>query len=352
MTDTDSTKLHEVQTLLKSRKTEDRIRAVHRMARLPEKARMPLLLDALRDKSNYVASLAAEALGECADLSAAAIMAERFLYFSEDGPKRDPGCHIRASLAFAFGRLEYLGATEALRVGIRTVQIEPVGGVPFDTGAHLRANCALAMAQTSTPEALRDISLLLFDISGNALGGQDLSKAAQVKVEPRKAAAQALARLGDRAGLLPLTIKLTHPGAEVPEVLQECMQAVVDLEDPRALELLTPYLKHHDPALAAYAALMIARTRAPEAPRLLYEATENLLGEALRAVVLALSALRGEEGRALLSLLVKNERTAVRLAVVEALADSYDAGDRACLEALTKDDSQKVRDAAQRALNG
>ena len=344
-------KLDEIKALLKSKRTEDHIRGVNRLTRLPDNVKQPLLLEALRDRSNYVAALAAEALGQCADLSAANLMAQRFLYCSEDGLKRDPGCHIRASLAFAFGRLEYLGATEALRVGIRTVQIEPVGGVPFDTAAHLRANCALAMAQTQTPEALRDISLLLFDMSGNALSGQDPIRSAQVKVEPRKAAAQALGRLGDRTGLLILTIKLTHPGAEVSEVLQECMQAVVDLEDPRALELLTPYLQHRDSSLAAYAALMIARTHAPQAPQLLYEATQRLVGDALRAVVLALTALRSEEGRAILRRLAEDEREAVRLAIVDALTDSYDAEDRACLQTLSKDGSLTVRNAAKRALD-
>ena len=131
--------------LLNSRNTPDRIRGTQRLARMEGPDVQPLLLEMLRDKNNYIAALAAEALGKCADLEAAAVMIEHFERLSANGPKLDPGCHIRAHLAFAFGRLEYLHADGILRIGIRTVQIESVGGVPFDTGGHLRANCALAM---------------------------------------------------------------------------------------------------------------------------------------------------------------------------------------------------------------
>src|SRR5581483_1739048 len=349
--------LEKATTLLKSRRVEDRVRAVHLLARAeasPEQQR--LLLAALEDRVNYVAAQAAEALGKCADASIAQQMVERFLWLSEDGPKRDPGCHIRAHLAFAFARLEFPPAVPALRLGLRTTQIEPVGGVPFDTGAHLRANCALALADMRAPGALRDITLLLFDMSGYALGGRSFAarpdpQAASVKVEPRKAAAQALARLGDKNGLLPLAIKLTHPGEEVADVLQECMQAVVELEDERALELLEPYLQHPDPALAAYAALMIAQTRAPEAPALIREAIRHLSGDPLQAAVLALSTLRTEEARDGLHSLAEDGRDAVRLALVEALADRQDAQDRECLRRLAeKDRSAIVRNAAKRAL--
>jgi HEAT repeat protein len=348
--------MEEIAALLASRRTEDRIRAVHRIARMPDPERQTLLLQALQDRASYVATLAAETLGQCADESSAARMMERFLSLMEDGLKRDPGCHVRAHLAFAFGRLEYLPARDVLRAGIRAVQIEPVGGVPFDTAAHLRANCALALAQIHAPDVLRDITLLLFDMSGLALAGSrptlcgDAVSAA-VKMEPRKAAAQALARLGDRDALIPLALRLTYPENELPEVLQECMQAVVELEDERALEWLTPYLAHSDRHLAAFAALMIARTRAPEALALLRNAVPQFSGDPLRAVVLALMTLRTEEARDALLGLTEDEREAVRLAVAEALADTPDEASRERLHRLAaKDRSPAVRSAARRAL--
>lgn len=328
-----------LDSLLRSRRVADRIRAVQSLARhdapdatskhlatSKQSLRQSLLLRALGDRSNYVAALAAEALAHLDGLNdedgALVEMVERFQYLSEDSIRRDPGCHIRAHLAFAFGRLEYGPAAGALRVGLRTVQVEPVGGKPFDTGAHLRANCALALAQIRAPDALRDIALLLFDI-----GTPSFSDLKYNAVEPRKAAAQALARLRDQAALVPLAIRLTHPMGESPEVLQECMQAIVALEDPRAVELLEPYLAHADEHLAAFAALMIAQTRAPQAPALLQGVIERLSGDPLQAAVLALSVLRTQEADDALNGLLHHSRQAVRRAATEVLKEKDEQRD-------------------------
>lgn len=333
--------------LLQSRRVEDRIRGVQKLARSESPDRERWLLSLLDDRAHYVAALAAEALRDGASWEACNAMVERFRYFSEDGLKRDPGCHIRAHLAFTFGQLEHSPASEVLRVGIRTVQIEAVGGVPFDTGLHLRANCALALAQLHAPDAARDIAFLLFDM-GTGIISKDPARAA---MEARKAAAQALARLGDHCGLLPLALRLKYPKDELPEVLQECMQAVVELEDARALELLTPYLHHNDELLAGYAALMIARTRVPEAPVLLREAAGRLSGNALKAVALALTTLRTEEAQHVLLALSTDAREAARLAVVEAWSGTQDELESARLKEMAmKDRSLAVRNAAKRVL--
>ncbi len=331
-------------SLLNSRRTEDRIRAVQQIARSDEPTKRTLLLKALSDRSHYVAALAAEALCECADMSVAQEMVEHFLYLSEDGLKRDPGCHVRAHLAIALGRLGYSPAVHALRVGIRTVQIEPVGGVPFDTGAHLRANCALALAQMNAPDAVRDIALLLFDRRRESAAKEN---------EHRKVAARALARLGDPNAIVPLALRLTFPDDESADVLQECMQAVVELEDPRALELLQPFLQHRDQDLAAFAALMIAQTRAPEVPSLIRDVIPRLSGSPLKAAVLALTVVRSEAGRAALHDLATDRREAVRLAVVEALASLPDEANTKRLKRMAAEDrSTAVRNAAKRALSG
>lgn len=337
-----------LQKLLRAKRIPDRVRGINILAQsdLPEKPRM--LFQMLDDPANYVAELAAKALGACADWSLGSEMTEKFLFLSEEGPARDPGCHIRASLAFAFGRLEYPGAIDALRVGIRTIQIEAVGGVPFDTATHLRANCALALAQMRVLDALRDITLLLFDLSGHALAHD---KNVHLKVESRKAAVQAMIILGDRSALIPLTLRLTYPQEEMPEVLQECMQALIELEDERAVEILEPFLQNRDPHLAAYAALMIARTRAPEALGLLQRTVERLSGDPLRGVVLAFNILRTEEGRAALHQLASHDREEVRLAVVETLASSLDEKDLDCLKRMAQnDEAASVRLMAQRAI--
>ena len=335
----------QIRTKLKSKQTQDRLQAVGHIAELDSAERQPLLLEALSDRSPYVVALAAEALGEHADDRAALLMTEKFGELCADGVKLDPGCHIRANLAFALGRLDYRPASDMLRLGIKIVQIEPVAGVPFDTAAYLRGNCALALAQIRDPDCVRDIALLLFDRSGFARQVLDPT----IKMEPRKAAARALSLSGSVLGRLPLTLKLVHPENEEPEVLQECMQALVELEDPFALEVLEPYLKHSDRRLAAYAALMIAQSQQPGAARLLAHAIPEFSGDALKAVVLALSTVRDPDAYDQLHRLLKSDREAVRLAVIDALPP--DAASQALLKTLAaRDISPRVKAAAKAAL--
>src|SRR5579872_5929954 len=112
-----SMRREQVLMLLRSRRTEDRIRAVEALGRSPEPDDLPLLLEALRDRSHYVAALAATALSETAPPEMASDLLERFDELANEGPKRDPGCHIREHLAFALGRLEYRPSIESLRAG-------------------------------------------------------------------------------------------------------------------------------------------------------------------------------------------------------------------------------------------
>lgn len=328
---------------LKSKETKERIQATQWLARQASVEAQELLLKVLETRSGYEASVAAEALGKMAeDDEALRRMVARFIYLSEEGKKRDGGCHIRAHLAYGFGQRRFQGAVEALRIGIRTVQLEPVGGVPFDVGAHLRANCALALGYMMAPDAVRDISLLLFEPN-------DLL---QQKVGARKSAAQALGLTCDPHALVPLTLKLTYSENEAPDVLQECMQSLVQLEDPRAVEILTPYLAHSDKALAAYAALMIARTGDPSAAEAIYSAVEMFSGEALQAVVLALASLRTENARATLLRLADSWSVEVRLALITSLFGTYAEDEQACLRRLAKSDSSaSVRRAAQDVLS-
>ena len=331
---------------LRAKQTPERISAVRQAAALDGLDRQALLLTALLDKSHYVAAQAAEALGEHADDAAAAAMTDRLLHLSGDGLAQDPGCHIRSNLAFALGRLGYSPAADALKIGLRTTQIEAVGGVPFDTAAHLRGNCALALAQLQDLDSVREIALLLFDRSGAVPGLPD----PRAKMEPRKAAAQALSILGSVQARLPLTLRLVHPENEEPEVLQECMQALVDLEDSHAAEVLAPYLKHRDQNLAAFAALTLARTQAPEAAALISDALPHFTGDPLQAVVLALTTLRSPEATELLYTLTRSPREAVRLAAVDALPSN--SATRTVLQALAAHDpSLRVRQAAQNALD-
>ena len=66
---------------------------------------------------------------------------------------------------------------------------------------------------------------------------------------------------------------------------------------------------------------------------------------------MAFNVLRSEAAREVLRALAADRRDEVRVAVVEALADSMDEADKKCLAQLAKSDkSAIVRNAAKRAM--
>jgi HEAT repeat protein len=340
----------EIEQLLASRRTEDRIRAVNLLRAHSGPRLQELLLRALKDRSSYVATTAAEILGEYAEWGTAAEMRERFLELSKDGPLHDPGCHIRSHLAFAFGRLEFTPASDALELGLKAEQIEAVAGVPFDTAAHLRANCALALGQMHAHESTRHVALLLFE-PGFSGGARQKTLDGNQGAETRKAAARALRLMGDPSGLMALAIKLKYPAQEAPEVLQECMESVVGLAPDDVVDILQPYLDHSDQGLAAYAALMIAKSGVHEGIRLVLDAVKRLSGDPLAATVMGLAALRSDDAVEATSMLSNDLRVEVRLAVVEAMGAVAIEPFRKVLTQMAEYDRwPRVRESARRAL--
>jgi HEAT repeat protein len=330
--------LEQIHAALRSRKTEDRIRAGERLS-ASRNEHVPLLLEMLADRSHYVAGIAARKIAEHSPEGVERDLLRIYHEREAGGAATDPGCAVRMGLAIALGKLRYHPAVETIRRGLRARQLE--GGV--DTAAALRGNCALALAHLAPLDAARDIAILLYD---GRSGPLDNTLAA------RKAAAQALGMLGDPAAQVVLALRLAYPSDEDPDVLAECMDALVSLEDPRVLESLEPLLHHRDPQLVARAALAIGRTGHEDAARLLLETCERLKGDLLRAVALALSAMRTDESQAALRELASSVREEGRLAAVEALSAAPDAACRTLLSQMAESDSSpRVRHAAQSAVD-
>ncbi|HEV2472240.1 MAG TPA: HEAT repeat domain-containing protein [Chthonomonadales bacterium] len=321
------------ERLLTSRDTLDRARALRLLERRDIPSRQALLLRALKDRSNYIAAAAAQILADCAEEPSLSAMRERFCFLAQDGLKRDPGCHIRSHLAIAFGRLAYTPAIADLREGLQTVQIEPVAGIPTDTAVHLRANCALALGALHDFNAIRDVAVLLFTPSDN--------------LDCAKAAVRSLAMMGHESCLIPLHLALCGIGTMPAELLEECMAADVELEDPRAVEVLTPFLHGSNPGLAAFAAIMVARTRAPEAADILLEAIDRFRAENLEAVALAVCAMRTEGSVKAAAEMLQSARSDVRLAVLAAMAETGPVVETSVLQKMVGEDpDREVRKAA------
>jgi hypothetical protein len=312
-----------------------------------------LLIEALRDKSSYVGKLAADALGERAenndDVSLALLAS--YDYFDGAGEKRDPGCDIRTSIVYSLARIEYYPARSIFQRGIRTYQIEAVGGVPTDLGAQLRAAAALAMAQIQERGALIEIAPLLFDTGKNRLDVKPLMQ--PINAEVRCAAARAIAILGDINGLVPLSIKLKFPKLEPePNVTAECMLATMALDATTGQLLVEPYLQCNDPMLIASAAVALAKYADSDAMLLVTDAIHRLHGREMRAVTLTLASLRTANTVGALYDLASSEREDERLAFIEAIQVTRDVQALPLITTLASGDpSAKNRKLATAVLN-
>jgi len=329
---------------LKSRYAEDRLRAIAELERIGAPTATPWLVEALRDRLSYVGASAARALVKQASPEIADAMIDHFFWASKDGEHRDAGCAVRIELAIALGNMAYLKADEALRLGLRTVQIEMVGMGPADTAIPLRGSCALALAQIRPPGALLDISLLLFEAGLDAPFGADALPAG-------RAAAKAIGVLGDPAGNVPLALMLRlHPNADA-DIIVESMNSLVSLADPRAMEFLIPYLDSENRFLAGGAALAMGRTRNPAALPPLIDRLEKAPRELAAALAAAIATLRLPEARAALLAKTSHQVATIRAACVEALALFPDQEVKDRLKTVAeKDRDARVRLAAANAL--
>lgn len=327
--------------LLASRVTQDRLQGLHLAKKLPTPHRQTALLKALNDKTNYIASLAAQSLADCATFDTAEAMLQKFLYCMEEGIKRDPGCHIRNALAFCFGRLEYQHAKSGLHAALKVVQLEAIGGEMFDTGATLRANAALALSQMADNTTIDAIAPLLFDMGFNP----------KWFAETRRAAAEALGRTGDVSARTILRIKIMFSPDETPEVLEECMTSLLSLEDPRLLETLAPYLEHEDQGLIAFAAIKLIRSANPEVIPPILNALERLEDKTLQGVLLALASMRSDKALPALKAYLPNAGNNVLFALIDNLETIHDDSYCQLIEEIaTNATNNKVRTAASQAL--
>lgn len=220
-------------------------------------------------------------------------LAELYAWLEEDPRKRDKTCNIRTVIAEALGEIGTLTGIDTLKKAVRTVQIAG----PEDVAIGLRAAAALALAQVDS-DALYELAILLFD-EEPAVPTSPISRPF-VKAPTRRAAAQAMGILGDAGGAAILAVKLKFPGEEVPEVLADCLEALILMRPQYLLEITKPYLTGDDEYLSAITALALAQNLGQQVLPLLCETLEILHGEAKEAIVIAISVIRSSSIRQIL----------------------------------------------------
>ncbi len=271
-----------------------------------------LLIAALDDRSPLVVEVAAERISQ-----PRAVGALVRTYWRLDGgaPESDPGCRSRLAVLGALARLEAPEAEEVALRAIRTVQVEAVGFGLEDTALTLRGAAAGCLANIRPPGALVEIGLLLFDEQPNV--ACSVAERPFAKAGARAAAARSLGALGDPAGLALLAVKLAYAAGELPEVLTECIDAVVALANPRGAEVIKPYLNSADPYLAVAAGTGLATLLREKAVPILEEAIESVGREARVPLVYALGSIRAEGARDAIRRLTRHDDPNVRSAAKE-----------------------------------
>lgn len=274
-----------------------------------------ILIAALDDPSPVLVEAAAKRIRQP---RAAGALLRTYLRLHEGAPEADPGCWARMAILEALGRLQAPEGDEAAVLAVRSVQVEAVGFGLSDTATGLRVAGAGLLATLRSRGALLDLAWLLHDFEPNA----NCSRAERpyAKLAARVAAAKAIGAYGDPAGAAILAVKLAFPGEELPEVLAECMDAIAALREPRAVELLSPWLDSRNPYLVAAAGAALAAAEGPAVIPMLVGALDKAPADALEPLVYALGAIRADEARQTLKRLKDHPDARVRKAATE-LAD-------------------------------
>lgn len=317
---------------------------------LPLDKRMLELLRLLGDrKHQWVRQRAAKRLGDLEARDAVPSLIECFEWSCGAPPERDRGCTVREAVVDALGAIGDERSVPVVRRALRLVQIERLP-VAVDTAVSLRCSAATALARLAPVGAVYDLTWLLYDREPNApVPPQEVPFA---KAPCRRAAAKALAYLGDPAGAVALVGKLSHPAGEASEVLADCMDSLTVLGCPVLVETLAPFLTGDEAYLAATSAHALAQGLKGGALPLLKRSIEACASDEARvSLVAAMASVRDPETPAFLTDLLDSPHCAVRLGALEGLALFEFKGLLDRLPSIARtDESGVVRRAAEELL--
>src|SRR5688572_28586982 len=204
---------------------------------------------ALADGNNSVVARSAELINSHTLSGFELELTQAFDRFMRDAASTDKVCLAKTSIANTLYLLEPECPALFLQ-GIRHVQMEPaiVKGGYVDTAGNLRGTCGLALALLNHPTALFELTTLLMDS----------------EVEARRFAAQALGEMECRESELLLRLKVLNEDGS-PDVVVECLTAMIKVAPERSLPFVAEYLDHHSAAIREGAALAVGESRLPEA---------------------------------------------------------------------------------------
>lgn len=256
---------------------DERLAALRRAVEDPStKEARTRLRRALDGKSGLLVAVATRAVE--ADPSLLSRLPAAFDRLMEDPVKRDPQCQGKVAIVKHLRDSE-LDADELLLRGVGHVQREPVWGGSVDTAAELRGVCLMALVEGHHPRAMIEAAHLLADPEAMA----------------RSAAARALSVCTDATAAEPLLRLRVAAGDPQPEVIGECLGALLQVAPRSALPFVTQRLGDADDAIAEAAALALGESRLPDALAPLQQQVQrSVLGRRRGVMMLAIAMLRAE----------------------------------------------------------
>ena len=272
-------------------------------------AAVEALKKALGTKSNHVIARAATLAAEHQLNDLVEDMAKAFEWLIKTPTRSDKGGTGLTALAKSLALLSYPNA-DLFRKGSFHIQMEPVYGGKVDVADHLRGWCAQGLAQTGDPNAMVDIARLLVDACSQTRKGA----AAAVEISGRS-----------DIGLPLLSMKLAIGDAD-PQVIGQCVTAVLHLAGADAIDLITPLLKSEDESLVEQVLLALGQSRKDEAFGLIEGFYEDCITSTMKkSALLALAMLRSDRAMNYLKDLVDDGNTQEAEHAIEALGIySYD----------------------------
>ena len=261
------------------------------------------LRQGLSSRYGVVAGQAAKQIATLELVQLAPDMVKAFYRFMTRPVETDPNCLGKAGIAKA---LYQMGRSEqgVFLDGIRHVQMEPVWGGKQDTAPKLRGLCALGLVRMNYPDVMTELADLLADADPAA----------------RIAAAQAIAYSESDRGV-PL-LRLRAKVGDEPQVLSECLAALLKLAPRRSLEFVSRYLHApHSAQTQELVALVLGESRLPDAFERLRDWWQKTLDpQLLRTGLLAIAMLRGDEPFQFLLSVVESGNQPAALDAIAALS--------------------------------
>jgi HEAT repeat protein len=291
---------------LASRKLEDRLDQLRRLRAGPLPADLDIILSkAFSDRSNLVIAEAAKTVGELRLSAWIPQLLSTFEKLFEDPVKTDPKCWGKTAIVKALVQLDYSDSAPFVR-GMRHIQREPVYGGQEDSAPHVRANCVLALVQTTDITRIEMLRLIVDAL--NDAGDP-------VRVE----AVRALNQVGGDEAVLLLRLK-ARLGDRRPLILGHVFDALLNMERERSVALVAEYLNSSDDEVRDEAALALGASRLAGAVTVLIEAWKHVHSDIYSGVLLrAISSSRLTEAIEFLLGLVRTGTSRQSAAALEAL---------------------------------